>query len=57
VDLPSLGAATVRGAAAAGLGGIAFEAGGAIVPDPQELIGAADAAGLFLMGVPLSGKA
>lgn len=57
VDLPSLGAATVRGAAAAGLAGIAFEAGGAIVPDPQELIGAADAAGLFLMGVPLSGGA
>ncbi len=56
VDLPSLGAATVRGAAAAGLGGIAFEAGGAIVPDPQELIGAADAAGLFLMGVPLAGE-
>ena len=57
VDLPSLGAATVRGAAAAGLAGIAFEAGGAIVPDPQELIGAANAAGLFLMGVPLSGEA
>ncbi|QTL03610.1 UDP-2,3-diacylglucosamine diphosphatase LpxI [Aquabacter sp. L1I39] len=55
VDLPSVGAATVRGAVAAGLAGIAFEAGGAIVPDPQEMIGAADGAGLFLMGVPLTG--
>jgi len=51
VDLPSLGPGTVAEAAKAGLAGIAFEAGGVIVPDPQELIRAADAAGLFVLGV------
>lgn len=55
VDLPSLGPATVTEAAKAGLAGIAFEAGGVIVPDPQELIRAADAAGLFVMGVRAAG--
>nr|WP_029006144.1 UDP-2,3-diacylglucosamine diphosphatase LpxI [Azorhizobium doebereinerae] len=52
VDLPSLGPATVARAAEAGLGGIAFEAHGAIVPDVQQLIAAADAAGLFVVGAP-----
>ncbi|MFS8038026.1 LpxI family protein [Xanthobacter sp. AM11] len=51
VDLPSLGPATVERAAAAGLAGIAFEAGGAIVPDAAALVAAADAAGLFVAGV------
>lgn len=51
VDLPSLGPATVAAAAAAGLGGIAFEAGGAIVPDVQALVEAADTAGLFVAGI------
>lgn len=52
VDLPSLGPATVRAAAEAGLAGIAFEAGGVIVPDPGQLVEAADALGLFVIGVP-----
>ncbi|MFG1422501.1 LpxI family protein [Roseixanthobacter liquoris] len=56
VDLPSLGPATVTCAAKAGLAGIAFEAGGVIVPDPQELIRAADAAGLFVLGVAPGGR-
>lgn len=52
IDLPSLGPDSVTRAHAAGLGGIAFEAGGAMVPDVAGLIEAADAAGLFVMGVP-----
>lgn len=51
VDLPSLGPATITRAAEAGLGGIAFEAGGVIVPDTQELVRTADAAGLFVLGI------
>jgi UDP-2,3-diacylglucosamine hydrolase len=50
-DLPSIGIATVRAAAEAGLAGIAVEAKGAITADLQELIAAADAAGLFLVGI------
>lgn len=50
VDLPSLGPATVLGAANAGLAGIAFEAGGVIVPDCAELVKTADARGLFVLG-------
>lgn len=50
VDLPSLGPATVLGAAKAGLAGIAFEAGGVIVPDCAELVKTADARGLFVLG-------
>ncbi len=57
VDLPSLGPATVACAARAGLAGIAFEAGGVIVPDPQELVRAADAAGLFVLGVAPGARA
>ncbi|TCT02888.1 LpxI family protein [Aquabacter spiritensis] len=52
VDLPSLGPATILAAAAAGLAGIAFEAGGVIVPDAAELVHAADASGLFALGTP-----
>ncbi|MDQ0507060.1 LpxI family protein [Xanthobacter agilis] len=51
VDLPSLGPATVERAAEAGLAGIAFEAGGAIVPDAAALIAVADRLGLFVAGV------
>ncbi|WP_454917143.1 LpxI family protein [Xanthobacter sediminis] len=51
VDLPSLGPETVARAAEAGLAGIAFEAGGAIVPDAGALIAAADKSGLFVVGV------
>lgn len=52
LDLPSIGAGTVAAAAAAGLAGIAVEAEGAITADLEELIKAADAAGLFVVGVP-----
>lgn len=50
-DLPTIGPDTVRAAAAAGLRGIAFEAGGTIVADRAAVIAAADAAGLFLLGL------
>jgi DUF1009 family protein len=54
-DLPALGAATVGHAAAAGLRGIAFEAGGTILTSRPEMILAADAAGIFLVGVSVKG--
>ena len=53
-DLPSIGPRTVETAAAAGLAGIAVEAAGAITADLQAMTRAADAAGLFFVGVPLA---
>lgn len=50
-DLPTVGPETVRGAAAAGLRGVAFEAGGTILADAEVTVAAADAAGLFLIGL------
>jgi len=49
-DLPSIGPDTVLNAARAGLAGIAVVAGGAIVAEPQRLVEAADANGLFVLG-------
>ncbi len=51
-DMPSIGTRTVEAVVAAGLGGIAVEAGAAITPDVAELIRAADAAGVFVFGSP-----
>ncbi len=50
-DLPTIGLATVQGAAAAGLVGIAFEAGGTLFAERAEAIAEADARGLFLLGL------
>lgn len=50
-DLPTIGPDTVRAAASAGLRGIAVEAGSVLILDQQETIAAADAAGLFLIGL------
>jgi UDP-2,3-diacylglucosamine hydrolase len=50
-DLPTIGPVTVAGAANAGLRGIAFEAGGTILAERAATIAAADAAGLFLLGM------
>ncbi len=50
-DLPTIGPATLRHAAAAGLRGVAFEAGGTLLTDRQGCIDAADATGLFLIGI------
>ena len=49
-DLPTIGALTIRNAAAAGLRGVAFEAGGTLLAERAEAIALADAAGLFLLG-------
>jgi DUF1009 family protein len=51
-DLPTMGPRTVEGAAAAQLAGIAIVAGNTIVVDPQAVIEAADAASLFVTGLP-----
>ncbi|MBI1217779.1 MAG: DUF1009 domain-containing protein [Rhodobacteraceae bacterium] len=48
IDLPALGLQTVIGAAEAGLGGIAFAAGGVVVLDRDAMVAEADACGLFL---------
>ncbi len=50
-DLPTIGAETVRAAAAAGLRGIAVEAGSVIIVNQSETVDAADAAHLFLFGL------
>jgi DUF1009 family protein len=57
VDLPTIGAATVAGAAAGGFAGIAVEAGAALVADREAAIAAADAAGMFLVGVSVPASA
>jgi DUF1009 family protein len=51
-DLPTLGPRTVEGAAKAQLAGIAIVAGNTIVAEPQAMIAAADAAGMFVTGLP-----
>lgn len=53
VDLPTIGVETVRGAVAAGLRGIAIEAGGSLVIDRAQVAAAADDAGLFVVGVEI----
>ncbi|HSV28956.1 MAG TPA: UDP-2,3-diacylglucosamine diphosphatase LpxI [Candidatus Omnitrophota bacterium] len=50
LDLPTIGLATVRGAAAAGLRGIVVEAGGALVLGREALAAEADRLGLFVLG-------
>jgi UDP-2,3-diacylglucosamine hydrolase len=51
-DLPTMGPRTIEGAVAAKLAGIAIVAGNTIVVEPQIMIEAADAAGLFVTGLP-----
>jgi UDP-2,3-diacylglucosamine hydrolase len=51
-DLPTVGPRTVEGAVAAALSGIAIVAGNTIVVEPQTMIESADAAGLFVTGLP-----
>ena len=47
-DLPVLGRETVRAVAAAGLAGIAWEAGGVLLLDREVMLAEAEALGLFL---------
>jgi len=51
-DLPSVGVRTVEVAVDASLAGIAVEARGAVTADLDEMVRQADAAGLFVVGVP-----
>lgn len=51
IDRPTVGPQTVRLAAEAGLAGIAVEAGSTLLIDRDDVIRAADAAGLFVIGI------
>jgi UDP-2,3-diacylglucosamine hydrolase len=51
VDAPVIGAITVQGAKAAGLRGIAIEAGRTILADGDALLKAARAAGIFVLAI------
>jgi UDP-2,3-diacylglucosamine hydrolase len=51
-DLPTIGPRTVEGVVEAGLAGLAVIAGNTIVVEPQAMIEAADAAGVFVTGLP-----
>ncbi len=51
VDLPTIGVATVRGAAQAGLAGIVGEVGRLLIVDREETVAMADDLGLFILGV------
>jgi hypothetical protein len=50
-DLPTIGPDTLRYTAAAGLRGVAFEAKATILAERDACLAAADAAGLFLLGL------
>lgn len=51
-DLPTIGPRTVEGAIKAELAGVAIVAGNTIAVEPQTMIEVADAAGLFVTGLP-----
>jgi len=51
-DLPVIGIQTVENAAAAGLAGIAVEAGAAIIVGREVVVEKANAEGIFLLGFP-----
>jgi len=55
VDLPTVGVKTVENAAAAGLSGIAVEAGAALMVDAAATGQAAERLGLFVIGLPAHG--
>ena len=50
-DLPTIGPLTIQHASSAGLQGIASQAKESLILDPAETVAAADACGLFLMGI------
>jgi UDP-2,3-diacylglucosamine hydrolase len=50
-DLPSIGVETLRRARAAGLAGVAIEAGRSLVLEREALVAEADAHGLFVTGI------
>ena len=54
-DLPSIGPDTVEGAHAAGLAGIAVEAGRSLLIERERALAQADAHGLFVTGIDVTG--
>ncbi len=50
-DLPTIGRRTIEGLAAAGLRGVALEAGGSLIVDRAGVIDEADRRGVFVIGV------
>ncbi len=54
IDLPTIGLTTVENAARAGLKGLAVESGHTLILDRAALVAAADAAGIFVYGIPAS---
>jgi DUF1009 family protein len=55
-DLPSIGPQTVDGVKRAGLAGIAVAADETVIAEPERLIAAADAAGIFVVGLPAGSR-
>ncbi len=51
MDLPALGRETIENLSQAGFAGVAIEAGGVLVSGIEATVAAADAAGLFVVGV------
>lgn len=56
IDLPTIGVATVHKAAAAGLRGIAVEAGATLLVNREAVVAAADEVRLFLVGLTLDSR-
>jgi UDP-2,3-diacylglucosamine hydrolase len=52
IDLPAIGPSTVEGVVRAGLAGLAVVAGAAIIAQPEDVARAAEAAKIFVVGVP-----
>jgi DUF1009 family protein len=50
-DLPAIGPTTIEKVKQAGLAGIAVRAGEAVIAEPDAVVRAADAAGIFVVGV------
>ncbi len=57
IDLPTIGKKTVDGVAAAGLAGIGYEAGGALIVDVDSVKARANELGIFLFGFPQDSSA
>ena len=57
LDLPAIGITTIEQAHAAGLAGIALQAGGTMIIDRAAVIEKANQLGLFLIGLPETGSA
>ncbi len=56
VDLPVIGVSTIEGLGRANLAGVAVPEGGALILGRQAVVEAADAAGVFVWGIPKSGE-